>query len=67
MHKGGNHSRFEPSNVREINGSPFSQRCFRNVGSMKFCEKVAKGCSHVLLTSLFAQNFNIDKGVRVGP
>ena len=66
VQKGGHHSRFEPSKLREINASSFAKRCFRNVGCMKFCEKIQEVGCHVSLTSLFAHDFNIDKVVIEG-
>jgi hypothetical protein len=66
VHKGGYHSRFEPSKLREINASPFSKRCFRNDCCMKFCENIQEFGCHVPLTSLFAHNFNTDKAITAG-
>ena len=40
VHKGGHHSRFEPSTFQELNASPYAKRYFENNGCLRFCENI---------------------------
>ena len=61
IHKGGNHSRFEPSNLQEINASPYAKRSFENSACLRFCERIQEVGCHAQLTSLFSTSFKRNK------
>jgi hypothetical protein len=64
--KGGQVSRYEPTQVREIMASPFIKKSFEDVGCLGFCERIQEVGCHAKLTSLFATNFKKDKTTIVG-
>jgi hypothetical protein len=64
--KGGQVSRYEPTQVREIMASPFTKKSFEDVGCLGFCERIQEVCFNAKLTSLFATNFKKDKTTIAG-
>lgn len=64
--KGGNISRFEPSNMKEFNVSPFIKISFEDVGCLGFCERFQELGCYAELTSLFATNLKRKNTTIVG-
>ena len=64
--KGGPISRFEPSNMKEINASSYIEKSFEDVGCLGFCERIQEVECHAKLTSIFSTNFRRDKGTIAG-
>lgn len=54
--KGGQVSRYEPTQVQEIMASSFIKKSFQDVGCLGFCEKIQEAGFHAKLTKpLFHQ------------
>lgn len=65
-HKGGNNSRFDPSNLQEINYSIHVKKSFEDSGCLRFCGRVQEVGYHAQLTSIFSTIFRRDEANIVG-